>query len=159
MAKRKSFKLTDRQTSAALYIIIGLLLCIFRSDLLNWVMTVIGITFIVVGIIKAVQSELIMGVVTAAIGVLIIIFGWKFIDLVFIILGIVLIAKGIIDLLSVSGKKRLIKIITPVITIIVAVALFACNWAQRLEMINWLLIIIGIILIIDGILLLIGKKR
>ena len=58
--------------SALVYIVLGAMLCIFRTQMLNWAMTIAGIIAIVIGVLAILKGDLVYGIVTAAIGALII---------------------------------------------------------------------------------------
>ena len=65
--------------SALVYIVLGAVLCIFRTQALNWAMTVAGIVAIVLGVLAILKGNLIYGVLMAAVGALIILGGWLFV--------------------------------------------------------------------------------
>ena len=54
--------------SALVYIVLGAMLCIFRTQMLNWAMTVAGIIAIVIGVLAILKGDLVYGIDTAAIG-------------------------------------------------------------------------------------------
>ncbi len=151
MARKKSS--SNNLLNAALYILVGVLLCVFKASVLNWAMTAIGAIMIVFGILKAVNGMMVEGVVMAAVGVVIIMGGWMFVDLILLILGIALILKGLLDLIRSIGNKKLVGVIASLITIAVGALLIYSKWA----LLDWLFIILGVVLIIDGILMAIGK--
>ncbi len=150
----KKAKVNNALINAALYILVGVLLCIFRSAVLNWAMTAIGAVLIVFGVLKIVKSELVEGIVMAAIGLLIILGGWLFVDIILLILGIALAAKGILDLIKGIGDKNTPVIVAAAIMTLIGIALIVCKWF----LVDWLFIIIGGVLIIDGVLMALGKK-
>ncbi len=154
MSNKPSLKSNNPLINAALYIVIGLLLCIFRASLLEWAMTAVGIVMIVLGVLKALQNELIEGVIMAAVGIVIILGGWLFVDIILLVLGIALAAKGVLDLIKALETKDIPPIVGSAITILVGVALVISKWA----LLDWLFIIIGVVLIVDGVLMALGKK-
>ncbi len=151
----KNSNSTGAFINAAMYILMGILMCIFRADLLNWAMTAIGIIFVVSGIIRALKNEIVEGVIIAAIGVVIILGGWLFIDIILLILGAVLTVKGILDLFKAIEIKYIPAIIGPIITMIVGVLLIVSKWA----LLDWFFIIIGVVLIIDGIMIVLTQLK
>ncbi len=154
MSKNNSFK-TNAVINAALYIIMGVLMCIFRKDLLEWAMTAIGIVLIVAGILNIVKKDVVEGVIMAAIGVVIILGGWLFWDIVLLVLGVALAVKGILDLFRAIECKSVPAIIGSVITMAVGVLLVVNKWA----LLDWIFIIIGVILIIDGVIAALGLLK
>ena len=97
MAKAK--KSTNNLLNAVLYIAIGVLFCIFKASVLNWLMTIVGIFFIVEGILSIINKDVTSGVVAIVIGVVLILGGWLFIQVVLIVFGILVVIKGILDLI------------------------------------------------------------
>ena len=89
MAKKKQFKFSNNSLlNALLYIAVGILFCVFRSSMLNILMTVVGVLFIVYGIVSIVNKDTVTGVVSIAIGAIIILGGWLFVEIILIIFGI-----------------------------------------------------------------------
>ncbi len=156
MSNKNSSKLNSNVMNAVLYIVVGLLFCIFRLKLLKWAMTAIGIALIVVGILSIVKNKLTEGIIMIAVGVLVILGGWLFVEIIALILGVILIAKGVLDIVKIVKEKYpLIELISPILTAIVGVMLIANTWGT----IDWVFIILGIILIVDGVLLLFAKEE
>ncbi len=141
--------------NSLLFILVGALLCIFRASLLNWAMTAIGVVLIVIGVLKAVKKELIEGVIMAAFGVALVMGGWLFVEIILILLGIALIAKGVLDLVTGIQKKSATAIVASAITLTVGILLTISKWA----LLDWLFVLMGIVLIIDGLLMLIPLTR
>ncbi len=152
MAKKSK---TNDIISALLYIAVGILLCVFRAGLLNWAMTAIGIVMIVVGVLKALKKEVISGVILAAVGVVLIMGGWMFVDIILLILGAVLAVNGLLDLFRALKRKNVASTVAAVITMVVGVALIISKWA----LLDWLFIIIGAVLIVDGVLMALGVNK
>ncbi len=153
MAKRKSNN--SGLLNAALYILVGLLLIIFRAQVLDWAMTGIGAVLIVMGILNVIRGDLLEGILLAIIGIAIIVIGWTFIDIVLLVLGVALAIKGIIDLVRAAGRGAVMPLISALITTLVGIALFAGKWI----MLDWFFIIIGGMLVLDGILSACGKRK
>ncbi len=151
MSSKKS---NQNLINAALYILIGVLLCIFRASVLDWAMTAIGIVLIAIGILNIVKKALAEGIIMAAIGVVVILGGWLFIDIILLILGVALLIKGVLDLVRAIEHKSVPTIVGSVITMVVGVMLVVSKWA----LLDWLFIIIGAVLIVDGVLMALGKS-
>ena len=142
--------------SALVYIVLGAVLCIFRTQALNWAMTVAGIVAIVLGVLAILKGNLIYGMLMAAVGALIILGGWLFVEIILLILGIVLCVKGVFELLACFSfpKISIIALLSAVLTIVCGVLLIVSKW----EMVDSFLIVIGVILILDRIFMFFGKK-
>ena len=151
MAKKTNSELF----SSLLYIIVGILLVIFRSETLNWAMTIAGIIFVVVGIIDLVKKNWAGGAVSLIIGIAIIILGNTLKDIVLIVLGILIALKGIIAFINAfkRTKKNALHFIFPILTVIVGIMLAFGN------LLDIMIIVGGIFLIIDGVIGLIGSLK
>ena len=144
MAKKKS---NSNLISAILYILIGALLIIFRSQTLGWAMTVAGIFFVVSGIIELVKKNWAGGIVSLVIGAAILILGWLATAIVLLVLGILIALKGIVDLINViKGKVTVMGLLFPILTIVLGLALAFGNG------LDIIIIVVGVLLVIDGVL-------
>ena len=101
MAKKTNSELF----SSLLYIIIGVLLVIFRSQTLGWAMTIAGVVFVVSGILDLVKRNWVGGAVSLIIGILILILGWAAAQIVLLVLGILIAVKGVVALIDVLKRK------------------------------------------------------
>lgn len=153
MAKKK--KVTFDLTSPVLYIVLGLLLALFPGNALNWAMTLAGIFFIVSGVVDLIKFNVFGGIVNVCIGVIILVLGWTLVGIVLLVLGIMIAVKGFIALISdlKRKKKSIFRIIVDIVTILVGFALAFGNALHNM------LVIVGIVLVIDGVLGLIGAKK
>ena len=144
MAKRKSLNL---QTTALLYVAIGILFIIFKATVLDWMMTGIGVLFIINGIIDLTHGRTVTGIVGIGIGAIIIIGGWTLTGLILIIFGVLLAVKGALDLIPALKRKKLIPILSSALTIAAGVLVALGKWI----VLDWFFIALGIILIVDGV--------
>lgn len=153
MAKKKSVSIS----SPVLYIVLGALLAVFRSSMLNWAMTLAGIFFIVMGIVDLTKKKTLGGIINLVIGIAILVLGWVITNIVLLVLGILIAVKGLMELVEVlklkKKKRTFLKLIFPIITIIVGLALAFGN------ALDYMILAVGVILIIDGILGLVGAKK
>lgn len=143
MAKKKS---QSELISSLLYIIIGVLLVIFRSQTLGWAMTIAGIFFIVSGVLDLVRLNFAGGAVSLIIGIAILVLGWVAAAIVLLVLGILIALKGIIALVDVLKKKRktVLEVLFPIFSIVVGLALAFGNG------LDIMIIVTGVLLIADG---------
>lgn len=151
MAKKSDSELF----SSLLYIIIGVLLVIFRSQTLGWAMTIAGIVFIVSGILDLVKKNQTGGAVSLIIGIAILILGWAAAQIVLLVLGILIAFKGIVALINVLKKKKkgILKILFPILSIVVGLMLAFGN------ALDIMIIIVGVLLIVDGVIGLLGSAK
>ena len=144
MAKKK----TDAAlVSALLYIILGVLLIVFRSGMLGIAMTIAGIIFVVSGILEVAKKNWASGAISLIIGIAILVLGWVAAQIVLLVLGILIALKGIIALVEALGKKKitLLGVLFPVLTIVVGLMLAFGNG------LDILLVICGVLLALDGV--------
>lgn len=141
--------------SSVLYIIIGLLLVIFRSQTLGWAMTIAGIIFVISGILDLVKKNWTGGAVSLIIGLVILILGWTAAQIVLLVLGILIAIKGVVALIDALKKsdKNVLGILYPVLSIVVGLMLAFGN------ALDIMIVIVGVLLIIDGIIGLIGSLK
>lgn len=150
----KKLKISDNTVAAILYILVGVLFCIFRAGMLSWLLTAAGIVFIVMGVLDILKKNLVNGIVEAVIGVVILVGGWAFVNVALIIFGALLVIKGVLDLLAaIKAKAGIMTILAAAVTAVVGVLLIASKWV----MVDWFFIVMGVILIVDGAMLLIKK--
>lgn len=151
MAKKSNSELF----SSLLYIIIGVLLVIFRSQTLGWAMTIAGIVFIVSGILDLVKKNWVGGAVSLIIGIAILILGWAAAQIVLLVLGILIAIKGIVALINVLKRKNkgILEILFPILSIVVGLMLAFGN------ALDIMIIIVGVLLIVDGVIGLLGSVK
>lgn len=148
MAKKRNSELI----SSLLYILIGALLVIFQDRTIGWAMTVMGVIFIVFGILDLIGSNWGSGAVSLIIGIAILVLGWVVTEIVLLVFGILIAIKGVIALIDAlrSSKKNVVDIIFAILTVVIGIMLAFGNG------LNILIIIAGVMLMFNGILGLIG---
>lgn len=148
MAKKN----TSNLFSAILYILIGVLLIVFKSQTLGWAMTIAGAIFVISGILDVIKKNWMGGAVSLIIGLAILVLGWLAAQIVLLVLGLLIAIKGVVALIEEFKKKKLsvFGILFAVLTVIVGLMLAFGN------ALDVLIIVCGIFLIVDGILGLIG---
>ncbi len=155
MAKSSS-KVTNNMVYALLYVIVGILFIVFKSGMLNWLMTIIGVVFIALGVYDIIKKKITNGIIEAAIGVVVIVGGWVFVEIVLIVFGALLIVKGVTDLISLfKGSKNVISIIVAILTIALGVLLIVSKWVA----LDWMFIVIGIVFIVEGAFSLFSERK
>lgn len=153
--KLKSFKDVTFLTSLV-YIVVGLLLAIFRGDVISWMMTAAGVLLIVFGVIGIVKGNTVYGVIGLVVGILIIVCGWAIVDIAITVLGVLVAVKGFVDLVEALRVKKhnTLPIIYAVLTIVAGILLAVSKWL----LLDWFFIIVGVLLVVDGVFGLLGKK-
>lgn len=144
MAKKKGSDFA----SAILYLVIGILLVVFKAQMLNWAMTIAGVIFAVSGIVELVKGRFVGGVVSLIIGVAVLVLGWTITGIVLLVLGILIIVKGIVALIETIKIKRksVAQLLFPVITIVVGAVIAFGNGLDIAIMVG------GVLLIVNGVL-------
>lgn len=147
-------KTNDKLSSPVLYIALGVLLAIFRSAIIDWGIYLVGLFFVISGIVDIVKKRTSSGVVNLVIGIVLMVLGGMFKKIVLIALGVMLIVRGALDLAAVlkRKKKNALMLVLPILTIVMGVAL---GFGGGLDTI---ILVVGILLIVDGVLGLVGNK-
>lgn len=154
MSKSK-FTIDNNLLQAILYIVVGLLFCIFRASALNWLLIIVGALFVVQGVLCLTRKDTVGGVVGLVIGLALILCGGFFAEIALIVFGILIIVKGVLDLMNaLKQKNNLIPLILSILVIAVGVMLVVARWVVM----DLLFIVIGIVFIVNGVLALVGKK-
>jgi uncharacterized membrane protein HdeD (DUF308 family) len=149
MAKKSN----SNVSSALLYIVIGILLIVFRSQTLNWAMTAIGAFFVISGILDIAKKNTFGGFVSLVIGIAILVLGWTAAHIVLLVLGVLMAVKGVLALLqTLTRKTTLFGILFPVLTIVAGLSLAFGNG------LDVVLVVAGVILVVDGFFGLASKK-
>ena len=141
--------------SSVLYIVIGVLLVIFRSQTLNWAMTIAGAFFVISGVLDLIKQNWTGGAISLAIGIAILVLGWLAVGIVLLVLGILIAVKGVVALIDVlkKSKKNALEIVYPALSIAVGIML---AFGRGLDV---MIIIVGVLMAIDGVLGLLGSLK
>ena len=153
MSEKK--EINNRLLVGLSYLTVGVLFCIFRGSVLNWIMTVIGAIFIVKAVFALSLQDWISAAVYGVIGVLLIVGGWLFLQVVMVLLGIMLTIVGVAILLSAIHEGSFKDAIVPVITLIVGIMLIVSCWFVA----DWFFVVCGVALVIDGVMTLFGEQK
>ena len=155
MAKAKKSLSSNILLTALLYILVGVMFIVFRGSLLKWGLTIIGALAIIYGIFLIANKQVVAGIIYMLVGIAVILGAWLYFGYVILVIGAVMIVRGIIDLIQASKKKsHAMAIVVAILTIIVGILLIVSKWV----VLDWFFIIVGAVLIVDGILVLIGKR-
>lgn len=148
-------KVKNELFSSLLYVIIGVLLAVFRAETLEWAMTIAGVFFVLSGALDLIRRNWTGGAVSLLIGIAILVLGWMATQIVLLVLGILIAFKGVVALIDVfkKSKKNALEIIFPILTVILGVML---AFGRGLDI---MILIVGILLAIDGVLGLLGALK
>lgn len=141
--------------SSILYIVVGVLLAIFQSETLKWVMIAVGVLFIITGVLELVKKNWAGGAISLVIGIELVALCWAVLWLALIILGVLIAVKGVIALIDVikRGMKNALELVFPILAIIVGIGIAFGPLA------NIIILIAGILLAINGIIGLVGALK
>ena len=148
-------KTNNELFSSILYIVIGVLLIVFKAETLNWIMTAAGIIFIVSGVLDLVKKNFAGGAISLIIGIAILVLGWLATKIVLLVLGILIAIKGIIAFIEVlkKSKKNALEVLFPILSVVVGLMLAFGN------ALSIMVLIVGVLLTVDGIIGLIGSIK
>ncbi len=142
--------------NAIALIVLGILFCIFRAGMLNILLTIVGVVLIALGIYDVVKKLYLNATIEVILGIAVIVCGWTILDIALLVLGIGLTVYSVYQIFMVVKdfkKKGWMAFIKPVITLIVGIFLIVAKWV----LVDWIFIVIGVVLIINGVIALFGK--
>lgn len=141
--------------------LLGVLLCVYRSGILDILFTLLGAVLIVWGIVDIVlplakkqsldDNTLLMAIAKILVGVLFIVGGWVFVDVLLYIAGAVLIAYGVY--MIITGARAHVMpttYITPALLIAVGILIIVS------PLVDVLFIVAGVAAIIYGVWLIVS---
>ena len=150
MASKKSKQVASALIYALIYIIVGILFCIYKGAVAKWIVIAIGILLIAQGVLDMVNRRLIQGVLEAAVGVLAIVFAAAVAKYAIIVLGVILLLWAVLRLFDSTKKSPL-----ALLYIVGAIVLGVLMVVKPFHTVSWFFLLLGILLIIEGILCLI----
>ncbi len=151
---------------AILTIAFGIVLCVFRSEVMEWIAYVVAGLLILLGIMgvaaffsakkKKDVVSLLFSLIEIAGGVLIIIFAQEILEYALIILGAYFIFVGAYALLPLLGGKKVpqLKIIMALLSVVLGILLIVVPFAVS----DVFFIVVGALAVIDGVFTLVRAK-
>lgn len=151
---------------AILTIAFGIVLCVFRSEVMEWIAYVVAGLLILLGIMgvaaffsakkKKDVVSLLFSLIEIAGGVLIIIFAQEILEYALIILGAYFIFVGAYALLPLLGGKKIpqLKIIMALLSVVLGILLIVVPFAVS----DVFFIVVGALAVIDGVFTLVKAK-
>ena len=142
--------------NAIALIVLGILFCIFRADMINVLLTIVGVVLIALGIYDIVKKLYVNAAIEIILGIAVIVCGWTILDIALLVLGIGLVLYSIYQIIMVAKsfkKKGWLALVKPIITLIIGIFLIVAKWV----LVDWIFIVIGVVFIINGLLSLLSK--
>lgn len=137
-------------------IFVGILLCVggasSASDIMGILITVIGVLWIVFGVLDLITADLVSGILFLVLGILLVIFAWTIAWVAFLVLGILMLVYGLLGLVRKTGTV-LGNILELVLGILILLIAFGNHLAW--DFANVFFYIAGALMIVEGILTLI----
>ena len=148
MAKKSKSELI----SALLYFVIGILLVVFQSRTIGWMMTIAGVFFVVCGVLDIIKTNWGSGAVSLIIGITILVLGWLVTEIVLLVLGILIAIKGVVALVNAitASRKNVLNFVFAILTIVIGAMLAFGNG------LNVLIVIAGAMLIFNALVGIVG---
>ena len=150
MASKKTKLVANALIYALIYILLGVLFLIFKGAVAVWCVYALGVLLIVQGVLDMVNRRLVQGILEAAIGVLAIVFAAAITKYAIMVLGIILLLWAILRLFDSSFKGPL-----TMLYIVGAIVVGVLMIVSAFKVLDWFFIVIGILLIVEGVLCLI----
>lgn len=158
MAKKKLTLSSDKLIEGALTILLGILFLILQGEVIKVAMTILGVVLIVMAVLDLLDHQTFPAIVKAVFGVVVLIFGWALTTAALYILAAVLLIWGIYELyakLKIHLKGNSVGLtvmlyIAPILNIVLGLLLLF----NQSGTIAWIFIVVGVLLIIDGVMLL-----
>ena len=149
-------KIDNKLFSAILYIVVGVLLAVFKGSVLGWALYGIAAFFIITGALDLIKQNWVQGGISVGIGVAIIVVNAlvNLIWIVLLVLGVLIAFKGIAALINaIKYDTTALGLLFPVLTILAGVGLAFGGLASII------ILIVGIYLAVVGALGLIGALK
>lgn len=139
----------NKYLSPALSILLGILLLVFKGEVISIALTVLGVVFIVLGILDVTKNQTTPGIIRIVIGAVIIAFGWLLLSVALYVIAVLLVIAGIYGIYQTSTKKSstALNYLQPVLLTLVGLCLFFNQGGT----VAWVFIAVGIILVVQGI--------
>ncbi len=138
---------------ATLYFALGLLMIIFRADLLNILFTLVGVCFLVIGIYRLIKKELVEGCIEIVLAIILISLAWLVAKVALIIIGCGFLLWGAYIFLvmfdfmkNAVGMTKVLLFAQPILLALVGVLFFLSYTTLG----NFIFVLIGLLLLVGG---------
>ncbi|MBE5732353.1 MAG: hypothetical protein E7353_04870 [Clostridiales bacterium] len=154
----------NKYISAAIMMVIGLLLIILKGGIIGILLTALGVALIVMGILDAVQrKDVVRCVIKCVIGAVIILGGWLFVAVILFILGALLVVVGVLWIVKLVQRhtkgENLLATITAYIVPALYILIGVCLFFNQSAFMDVMFIIAGVIILVDGIVQLVNAIK
>lgn len=152
-------KKTEKIIVSVLTIALGVLLMVLQADVISILMTVVGVTLIVFGVLDVFDKRMPPAVVKAIFGVVIVLCSWVAVNAIIYLVAAALLTLGILSLYE-KVKSRIpcaglwqtvCSYACSALFVIIGVTLFFCGEEES----DWIFVFSGILTVLQGGLLLI----
>lgn len=140
--------------------IVGILLIIFKSQILSILISVVGVLFAGIGLIEIIGKLYQSGIVKTVIGIVLIIFGTFLFEVCLVILGALLILYAIKSLTEIyhawpsfTKQEKIKKLIAIVFLLAIGILFIVSRW----QVVDIIFIILGILICSFGIYIILAK--
>lgn len=135
-------------TSPLLTLAIGVLLLIFKGGIVSIALTVLGVVFLVMGIVDIINKQTQTGIIRLIVGAVIIVFGWLLVTVALYIIAVILAITGLYGLFGLISQKKKISVmyLNPILLLIAGVCLFFNQGTA----IDWVFIVVGAVFVVQG---------
>ena len=147
-------KKSEKIVSAALTMLLGVLLLVLKGNVIGITMTVVGICLIVLGVMDIFNKLVPPAVVKIVVGAMIILFGWILVEVILYILAAILLIVGILMLYDKIKKKvycaNLFHTICEYAMPTLLIAIGIIFLFHQGKAVNFIFIVSGILTLIEG---------
>jgi uncharacterized membrane protein HdeD (DUF308 family) len=156
----KKMRKIEKVLSAALTITLGILLIILKANIISILMTILGVSLIVLGIIDLINKDATVGVCKLVVGGVLILCGWVIVSAVLYIVAAILLIAGILLLYEKIKRKIkfdcLWKTVCSYASPIIFIVIGFCLLFNQGNTLNWIFVASGLLTVIEGGLLLVN---
>ncbi|MGM9652779.1 MAG: DUF308 domain-containing protein [Eubacteriales bacterium] len=140
--------------SAALSILLGILLIVMKNSVISIAITVCGVVLLISAVMEFIAGMVHSGIIKAVVGVCVLVFGWMFVNLALYILAAAIIIMGLMQIVNIhkyapvnqSGAEKVVSYLRPVAAVIAG----ACLLFNQGGTVSWLFVFAGVLLIVQG---------
>lgn len=131
-------------------IVLGALFVVQRSGVIHTAITLIAAILLLSAILDLIKKQIGSGVVKGVVAVCVMVFGWLFVELALYLIAAVLLLNGISQLIQIVKEKPVsyLPYVAPVFSLIAG----SCLLFNQGGTVDWIFVVVGIVLIVDGIL-------
>jgi uncharacterized membrane protein HdeD (DUF308 family) len=146
-------KMGSKTVTGMIYMVLGILCLILRSDIVMYAALCVGIALFVFGILELTKERVTSGVICLICGIAIMILGWLMVSIILYIIAIAAVVIGIVRLTQLPKREAVNDsifrpdIYRPLLMILCGILLFVNQRAA----VSAVFIAIGILLIVAGI--------